>query len=127
MAVAVSTIGQRDRYVTILSRPSEDAVDDSGAPIEGPWSVMGQAWMGKAAATGFDRSAERYTDEQWSARVETVWHMPYQAAMDPDQVDVPKLRRLVFGALTHDIARADLLAFEDGQQIRLWTRARSGS
>jgi len=124
MAVVVPSVGQRDKAVQILV--GTDGVDSTGAPNVA-WVASGdKVWMSKSAATGFDRSAERYTDEQWSARVETVWHMPYLSSMDPDLVDVPKLRRLQYGALTHDILRAENLTFEDGRQIRIWTRTRSG-
>ena len=47
------------------------------------------------------------------------------AEVDPELVDVPKLRRLVHYGRTYDIQRAVLRDSPEGKQIRLWTLARS--
>jgi hypothetical protein len=47
--------------------------------------------------------------------------MYYRADMDPDLVDVPKARRLVFGGRVHDIAAAQHLGRREG--IELSTKA----
>lgn len=93
--------GQRDKRVTIESRPSEDAVGGSGFPVES-WSVVAIEWMSKQ-----DFAAdEQFKSAQLAASFTSVFRLAYRADMDPDVVDVTKLRRLVYQGRVFDILGA---------------------
>lgn len=112
----VSTVGQRDKLVTIQQRT--DAKATSGFPL-GTWTTLSTAWMFKRDASG----DESLRAAQVQASIDTEWELDYRANMDPDLVDVPKFRRLLYEGRFYDIKRAVLQAFEDGQVIRLFTLA----
>lgn len=114
--------GQRDCQVTI-----EGCVDAQGArsgyPTETWRPIYPDVWMSKKAELRSDRSAERIEADQVTARLYTTWLMPYRADMDPDRVDVPKLRRLVYLGRTYDIIHGN--NEKRGVEIRLTTLASS--
>lgn len=112
--------GERDRRVTIQQRPSADAVDGSGTPTEvGEWTELSKAYAAK-----FDvRGEERMQAQQLAAKYDTRWQIGYRADMDPEQVDVPKLRRLQYQGRTYDIVDAQMIGRRDG--IELMTIAAS--
>jgi hypothetical protein len=124
--MALSPSGKRDKLVTIQSRPTADTVDGSGAPAEIFTDMPPCVWMSKKALAEGERFAENFASNQLAARVFTTWDMPYQSNMDPERVDVPKLRRLVHQGRVYDITSADLMARPDGHGIRLVTIAKSG-
>lgn len=68
------------------------------------------------------RADEREAGAQTSAFMETVFQMPYLATMDPNLVDVPKMRRLVVSGRIFDIRAA---SFVDRRSIELLTLAGS--
>jgi hypothetical protein len=111
------SIGQMDVLVTVQAR----SVSKPGFPVETFVDLPPQSWMSKAADTATERSAERFAAGQLSARAYTEWHMPYRADMDPDLVDVPVQRRLVYRGRVHDILSAELM---ERRQIRLLTLAK---
>src|SRR5262252_8586204 len=90
--------GQRDRVVTIEQLIS--STGGSGLPIE-EWVALADVWMSKSDLTGTER--ERFVMNQETAPFETTWVMPYRPDMDPDVIDVPATRRLVYKARTYDI------------------------
>jgi hypothetical protein len=53
-----------------------------------------------------------------------VWTVPYRTDLDPDLVDVLKLRRLTYAGGVYDIVEASLVGRRD--QIRLTTRLQGG-
>ncbi len=114
--------GQRDKKVTIEYLPTTDEAGSSGFPVS-DWTVLGTEYMSKREVS----QTERFTGAQLSAPVDTEWEMPYRQTMDPDAIDVPARRRLVYRGRRYDITRASLMTFEDGQGIKLVTLARSGN
>lgn len=114
-----ATIGQRDKKVMIqVGTPRAGA---SKLPIT-DWVDSLEVWMRRRDASG----TERLASAQTQASVDTEWEMPYLSSMDPEQIDVPKLRRLKYAGRTYDIKRAVLGDFSEGRSIRLFTLARSG-
>lgn len=106
--------GQRDKPVTIQQRPATDTADSSGFPDEDNWTTLVSAeWMSRTDM----RADERFGGNQLSATVETQWHMGYRADMDPELVDVPKLRRLRFQGRAFDILSATLLSRSEGIEL----------
>lgn len=93
--------GARDRWVTIQTRPS-DSVSDSGFPIDAPWADLATVAMAREDVEATER--ERGAEEQASSY--TQWAMPYMVEMDPELIDVPKLRRLVYAGRQFDIIGA---------------------
>jgi len=114
MAATVPT-GHRKWYVQIDGLV--ETTDTSGTPVLG-WVVLAQEWMEK---TGLN-AAERYMSDQIAARFYTRWVMPYRSTMDPDRLDIPKTRRLVYQGRAYDIERAQILDLLE-QQIELVTVA----
>ena len=112
--------GRRDRYVLIEQRRSPvTKADDAGLPIE-EWCPLNYAWMSRT-----DLSAdERFGLDQESAHADTAWVMPYQPDMDPERVDVPAVRRLVYDCRTYDILSASPLGWR--QDIEIVTLVRAG-
>lgn len=100
--------GERDRLVTI----QQAATADAGFPTE-TWTALVDAWMGKQQISG----RERFAAAQVSAPFDTRWEMAYRADMDPELVDVPKARRLVYQGRVHDIVSADLIGRRDGVEL----------
>jgi len=114
---AVTPIGRRDRLVTI--EQLAESVAASQYPVE-TWVTLTTAWMEKRDAT----VREQFQAAQLSASFDTLWEMDYRAAMDPDQVDVPKTRRLRAGDRVYDITGARVLGRREA--IELVTLAASG-
>lgn len=93
--------GQRDRWVTIQTRP-DDAIAPSGFPKDAPWTDLATVAMYREdlEASELERSAQQM------AMTATRWEMPYMLEMDPETVDVTKLRRLLYRGRTFDIVGA---------------------
>lgn len=109
--------GQREKLIRI-----ERLIEDRGAssyPIE-RWVTLAQMWTMK-----LDWSArERQAMDSTSATVDTVWRLPYRVDMDPELVDVAKVRRLVYKGRVYDIVAATLIGRYEG--IELETLAKVG-
>jgi SPP1 family predicted phage head-tail adaptor len=97
--------GKRDKLVTIQQYTS-GVRDSSGLPTE-PWTNLGQEWMSREEVTK-QSMEERLHAGGMAAAFETSWTLPYRQDMDPETVDVPKKRRLVYSGRTFDITRAVL-------------------
>jgi hypothetical protein len=124
--MAVVVIGRRDKLVTIQHRPSADTVDEGGYPIDdGVFTLLDDEWMSKRDIAEMG-TAERFAAAQVSASFDTEWEMPYRSTMDPDVIDVPKLRRLVYRGRTYDIVHATRTEASEGDVIKLRTLAASG-
>lgn len=96
----MSTTGQRNRLVTIQQlTESRDAT--TREPVES-WTTLRQAYMSVDPMRG----SERFAAHQTTAAGDTVWEMPYVEDMDPEVVDVPKSRRLLFRGRVYDITSA---------------------
>lgn len=93
--------GQRDKYVRI---ERVTVTTPEGFPVE-TWSPLTSVWMSRRELRG----DERYRTAQESAAAEIRWQMPYQANMDPEVIDVPTTRRLVYRGRTYNIVAASLV------------------
>lgn len=102
--------GERDRLVTI--QQATDSTASSGEPIV-TWSTLTTAFMKRIDASG----RERFQAFQISAPYDTRWEMPYRADMDPDLVNVPKLRRLLYKGRCYDIVHAAVINRQDGIEL----------
>lgn len=112
--------GERNRIVTLQQRSATDAVDTAGFPVE-TWTTLVAAMpASRVDITG----REQVNASQQSARQDTRWEMNYIASMDPELVDVPKLRRLVHQSRVYDIVAASVIGRRDG--IELVTLAKVG-
>lgn len=106
--------GHLDRRVVIQQAVSTS--DSAGAPLSS-WSTLGTVWMGRESIRGMERVQAGFAQSSYDAR----WLMHYRADMDPDVVDVPKDRRLVFGGRVQEIVGAQHLGRKQG--IELTTKA----
>lgn len=106
--------GHLDRRVLI--QRATDGVDVAGAPVPS-WSTLATVWMGRESIRGMERVQAGFAQSSYDAR----WLMHYREDMDPDAVDVPKDRRLVFGGRVQEIVGAQHLGRREG--IELTTKA----
>ena len=105
--------GQRSRYVLIESRTDPEAQWEQ-------WDQLDWVWMSRS-----DLSAdERFRGDQETAYADSKWVMPYRADMDPEAVDVPAVRRLVYEGRTYDIRAAEPSGWK--RDIELTTLAKVG-
>lgn len=110
--------GLRDRRVTIEQLTTESA--GGGFPTEG-WTTLADEWMNKR-----DLAAdERFVANQVSAFADTEWHLAYRADMDPDLIDVQKLRRLVYQGRTFDVVSGSNIGRERGIELLTLAGART--
>ena len=107
--------GWRTHRVT-LEQSVPTVSPSTGFPIE-TFTPLGDVWAYQAASS----ATEILAAEQLAARVGYEWRIPFRADCDPDVVDVPRLRRLVWAGRVHDIVDATRV---NGQrlEIRLVTR-----
>ena len=110
--------GRRDRLVRIEQRSAADAVDGEGAPVDAEWTTLVEHMP---VAQSVPQGSERLQQVQLSARYDARWEINYRSDMDPDLVNVPKLRRLVFLGRVHDITAAAVIGRRAG--IELFTVA----
>lgn len=104
--------------VTIQQLTETDAVDSSGAPAETPWTTLCVAPMGRLLSMRTERGAETVKANELSAVVATRWTMRYLPTMDPDLVDVQKLRRLLYQGRVYDIVAIEPMDRRVGFVIR---------
>lgn len=113
--------GCRDRVITIeqLNEALEgaDAADlDSGAPLE-TWTTLVEMPASRQDVQGY----ERLRTTRQAAANEVRWEINYRPDMDPELIDVAKLRRIVFQGRVYDIVGASQVGRKRG--IELWTVA----
>lgn len=104
LSITPPASGERDKLVTIQQRGA-DAADDVGEPVE-TWTTLNNAYMKRIDVWG----REEFQASQLSAPYDTRWQMAYQANMDPDLLDVTKLRRLKYQGRFYDIVAAALVS-----------------
>ena len=116
-----ATTGARDKILTIQERPAALSKDPSGTPIDGPWTTH----LGCVFAERMDLDGrERFTAQQLTSPYDTRWRIPYVASMDPELLNVPKLRRILYHGRVLDIVHAKALGRQEG--IELLTLAKAG-
>ncbi len=98
---AISGAGARDLHVTIETRPDDDD-GGSGFPDDGDWTPLAVVPMARSVVEAVETARGTQTVALNTSR----WEMPWQPDMDPDTVDVPKLRRLNYLGRTYDILAA---------------------
>lgn len=108
--------GDRDRRVTI-QQMTED-VDESFTPTE-TWTPLCRVWAEKIEVSGL----EKFRAQQLSAPYNTRWRIPYRRDMDPELVNVPKSRRLVWQSRNHDIVSATMISRRDGIELETLSKA----
>jgi len=102
--------GHLDRRVTI--QQAAESVGSSGMPVQA-WTTLSTVWMGRELLRGM----ERLQAGQIASRYDSRWLMPYRSDMDPDAVDVPKDRRLVFGGRVQEIVAAQHVGRKEGIEL----------
>jgi head-tail adaptor len=90
-----------------------------GFPVE-TWTTLGPWWVHKRDL----RMDERFVANRESAYAETEWHGPYRADMNPDLIDVQKVRRIIYQGRIHDIVAGTLI---ERRSIELLTLASSAT
>lgn len=108
--------GQRDKDVRIEQLAS--SVAGTKYPVETWTTLVTRVWMSKEDVL----ASERFAANQQSASTETVWEMDYLVEMDPDLVNVPESRRLVYLGRVYNITAASIIGNSRG--IELLTQAR---
>ena len=109
--------GERDRKVTIQAVTS--SVGASGRPIE-TVTTLASVWMRRLDLS----MTEAWKTSQLSAAATTQWEMGYREDMDPELVDVPRTRRLLYQGRAYDITGASQIGRREG--IELLTLAKVG-
>lgn len=107
-------VGELVHEVTIQGLT--DGVDASGAPLE-TWADLFCAWASREGMRG-ERGGEAMTGDQLVASQITRWIMRYDENLDPDLVDLPKTRRLVYRGRIYDIIEADPIDRAAGIELR---------
>lgn len=114
MPMFTASAGTRDRLVTIEALT--ESTGGSGFPIE-TWAPLRQAWMARDDVRG----DERFAAGELSTRYDTRWLVPYAADLDPEALNVPKVRRLSYLGRVYDIVSAGSVGWH--VQIELLTIA----
>lgn len=110
--------GTLDREVEIQQLTESTT---AGYPVE-TWETLDDlVWMSKVDTRG----REAFRGAQLSATYDTRWEMHWREDMDPDVIDVPKMRRLLYRGRVHDITAAIELGRQEG--IALLTIANMGA
>lgn len=102
--------GERDKRVTIQQLTTAKA--GSGYPKE-TWTTLSTAYMRILDL----RATERFQASQNAPSAETQWEMGYRDDMDPERVDVPTTRRLVYQGRVYDITAASMIGRRDGIEL----------
>lgn len=100
--------GQRDKLVTVQTKV--DAISDSGFPTDGTWTNLAKLYMSREDV----RADERMAAGMDSAFTETLWHGPYVSTLDPEVIDVPSTKRLVYKGRVYNIRAASLMERRTG-------------
>lgn len=96
-----------------MIQQADTTIATSGAPKESWFTLASPVWMSKRDMRG----DERWKTDQVTAKFDSLWDMSYRADMDPELVDVPKLRRLVYQNRTYQIVSATLIGRREGVQL----------
>lgn len=103
--------GERDRRV-VIQQLTQGLGATSRMPTETA-STLATVWMRVLDL----KASERVTAAQTAARADVQFEMGYRGDMDPELVDVPALRRLVYQGRTFDITSASLIGRREGIEL----------
>lgn len=108
--------GKRDELITLKKRESSDTPDpESGEPVE-TWTTLVRQMP---ASKQYINGDERQRNDQTVMHYDQRWVINYRIDMDPDLVDVQKLRQIVFNGRTLDIVYGQQI--DRKRQIALYT------
>jgi hypothetical protein len=116
--------GRRDRQITVRRR-DVNAVDAEGTPD--PRAVTSEAYQVFASRVDILPGPgfwELLRANQFTARGDVKWFLPFRDEWDPDRVDVPKEFVIEYGTRTYDITHAEVIGRKD--QVALTTLAKMG-
>lgn len=103
--------GKRDRLITI--QQVTDTTTASGMPGE-TWATL----VSDMPASKDDLSGrERMLVSQLSAVADVKFGINYRLDMDPEIVDVPKARRVIYRERAYDITYARMVGRRDGLEL----------
>lgn len=114
--------GDRDLQITIMERTASDEVDEVGTPIE-VWTPLVTMPASKKDLSG----EERLQAAQEAASFDTEWEINYRADMDPDLLDIPTLRRVVYKNRTYDIVHASHRGRKEGIVLQTIASTKGGA
>lgn len=103
------------RTVSVTVQQMTQTKGASNAPVE-TWTTLRTVYASKEDLLMND-SREQLRAGQLSARMETAWGLPYTADMDPNLVDVARVRRLLVGTRVYDITRGTVDDLKKGVQL----------
>lgn len=96
--------GRRTRHVTVQAYA--ESRQTTGFPAEA-WTDLFTTYMSREEFGGQAAGKrERFVADQQAATAESRWQMPFRPDMDPERIDVPKMRRLVYQGRTYNITAA---------------------
>lgn len=110
-------VGRRTYPVTIQQATS--SVGASRFPVESFTTLVELEWMARRS----ESQSEQLKAQHMTAPITTVWEMGYRADMDPDLLDVPKTRRLVYASRTYDIRSAIVIGERDAIELTTLAKA----
>lgn len=108
--------GRRDKYVQL--EQGEKGTGRSTRPVVS-WSLLTNVWAHKDDTGG----TERFRASALDATIDATFTIPYLSTMDPELVDVPATRRIVYEGRIFDILYARQVGRRRG--IELATKAGS--
>src|SRR5678816_2145210 len=104
--------GRRTRLVSIQKLTQGKGA--SGFPVES-WTT--ETPISVLASKDDAGGRERFVANQLSSPFDTIWQIPYLADMDPELVNVPKTRRLVYQSRVYDIVSAEMIGLRRAIQL----------
>lgn len=113
MATGPLEPGARDRIVTIQQRSATDEVGTTGVPIETWTTLVAQMPAERTDLAG----RELYRTGQLLGVVDTQWRTNYRRDLDPELMDVPKVRRILHNGRIYDIVAAEVIDERRGLQF----------
>jgi hypothetical protein len=113
--------GERDRAVTI--QQLEETIAPGRLPKE-TWILLATpVWFRKLDA----KSSEKVKSDQVAANFDTQWEMGYRGDMDPDLIDVPKKRRLLYQGRIYPIVGASQIGRREGIEVLTLSSTKVGA
>lgn len=104
--------GERDTQITI--QKLLESQGSSSFPVE-DWTTTEPITI--FARREDLRSGEKLQFSQLSAHADTRWEVNYRADLDPDQIDVPKTRRVLYKNRAYDITGASIIGRNEGIEL----------
>lgn len=97
--------GARDRAITLEQMAAEPTPgEDSGFPVEAWSTLAAPVWAQKVERGG----GETFKAAQSSGKADTLWNIGYRGDMDPELLDIAKLRRLTYQGRVYEIVLAEI-------------------